>query len=113
LHQIRSPGVNIYEIEDGTKAWFELVIYGGREPVGIDAIERCHKLIEFGAGELLPTSMDRDGTNIVYDLSLTKTICDAMSIPVIASGGASTPEHILETFTVAKAEAGLAAGMFH
>ena len=67
----------------------------------------------FGVGELLPTSMDRDGTNIGYDLPLTKAICDAVNIPVIASGGASTPQHILEAFTVANAETALAAGMFH
>lgn len=107
------PGVNVYEMEDGTKAWFELVIFGGRKPMGIDAIDWCRKMESFGAGELLPTSMDRDGTNIEYDLPLTKAICDAVNIPVIASGGASTPQHILEAFTVAKAEAALAAGMFH
>ncbi|TFH48328.1 MAG: imidazole glycerol phosphate synthase subunit HisF, partial [Methanothrix sp.] len=107
------PGVNVYEMEDGTKAWFELVIYGGRKPVGIDAIDWCRKMEDFGAGELLPTSMDRDGTNIGYDLPLTKAICDAVNIPVIASGGASTPQHILEAFMAAKAEAALAAGMFH
>lgn len=107
------PGVNVYEMEDGTKAWFELVIYGGREPMGIDAIDWCRKMESFGAGELLPTSMDRDGTNIGYDLPLTKAICDAVEIPVIASGGASTPQHILEAFSVANAEAALAAGMFH
>ena len=81
--------------------------------MGIDAIDWCRKMENFGAGELLPTSMDRDGTNIGYDLPLTKAICDAVSIPVIASGGASTPQHILEAFTVAKAGAALAAGMFH
>ncbi|MGE4381284.1 MAG: imidazole glycerol phosphate synthase subunit HisF, partial [Methanothrix sp.] len=107
------PGVNVYELEDGAKAWFELVIYGGREPVGVDAIDWCRKMESFGAGELLPTSMDRDGTNIGYDLPLTKAICEAVSIPVTASGGASTPQHILEAFTVAKVEKALAAGMFH
>jgi cyclase len=107
------PGANIYEMEDGSKAWFELVIYGGRTPVGIDAIDWCRKMEEHGAGEILPTSMDRDGTNIGYDLPLTKAICDAVDIPVIASGGASTPQHILEAFTVAHADAALAAGMFH
>jgi len=107
------PGVNVYEMEDGTKAWFELVIYGGRKPVGIDAIDWCRKMEDFGAGELLPTSMDRDGTNIGYDLPLTRAICDTVNIPVIASGGASTPAHILEAFTVANADSALAAGMFH
>ena len=99
--------------ENGPRAWFERVIFGGRKPVGIDAIDWCRKMEDFGAGELLPTCMDRDGTNIGYDLPLTKTIYDAVSIPVIASGWASTPQHILEAFTAAKAEAALAAGMFH
>jgi cyclase len=107
------PGVNVYEMEDGSRAWFELVIYGGRKPMGIDAIEWCRKVENLGAGEILPTSMDRDGTNIGYDLPLTRAICDAVSIPVTASGGASTPQHILEAFTVAGADAALAAGMFH
>ena len=107
------PGVNVYRMEDGSKAWFELVIYGGRTPVGVDAIDWCRRMESLGAGELLPTSMDRDGTNIGYDLPLTHAICDAVSIPVTASGGASTPQHILEGFTEAHADAALAAGMFH
>ena len=107
------PGANVFKMEDGSNAWFELVIYGGRKPVGIDAIEWCRKMEDLGAGELLPTSMDRDGTNIGYDLPLTKAICDAVNIPVIASGGASNPQHILEAFEVANADAALAAGMFH
>jgi cyclase len=108
-----APGVNVYEMEDGSKAWFELVIYGGRKPMGIDAIEWCRNVESLGAGEILPTSMDRDGTNIGYDLPLTRAICQAVSIPVTASGGASNPQHILEAFTVAGADAALAAGMFH
>jgi cyclase len=108
-----SPGKDVYEMEDGSKAWFELVIYGGRKPMGIDAIDWCRKVEELGAGELLPTSMDRDGTNIGYDIPLTKAICDAIDIPVIASGGASTPEHILLAFEKAGADSALAAGMFH
>jgi cyclase len=107
------PDVNVYEVEDGRRAWFELVIYGGRKPMGIDAIDWCRRAERLGAGEILPTSMDRDGTNIGYDLPLTRAICEAVSIPVTASGGASTPQHILEAFTVAGADAALAAGMFH
>ena len=107
------PGVNVYLMEDGSRAWFELVIYGGRKPMGIDAIDWCRKMEQYGAGELLPTSMDRDGTNIGYDIPLTRAITDAVSIPVIASGGASAPQHILEGFTLAKADSALAAGMFH
>jgi len=107
------PGVNVYELEDGSRAWFEVVIYGGREPTGMDAIEWCRRVERLGAGEILPTSMDRDGTNIGYDLPLTKAICDAVDIPVTASGGASTPQHILEAFTAGGADKALAAGMFH
>ncbi|MCJ7443456.1 MAG: imidazole glycerol phosphate synthase subunit HisF [Methanotrichaceae archaeon] len=107
------PGVNIYELEDGTKAWFELVIYGGRKSVGLDVIDWCCKMESLGAGEILPTSMDRDGTNIGYDIPLTKAICDVVDVPVIASGGASTPQHILEVFDKSGADAALAAGMFH
>lgn len=107
------PGVNVYNLEDGTNAWFELVIFGGRKPVGIDAIDWCRKMESMGAGEILPTSMDRDGTNIGYDLPLTKAVCDAVTIPVTASGGASNPEHILDAFKIANADAALAAGMFH
>jgi len=81
--------------------------------MGVDAIDWCRKMEQYGAGELLPTSMDRDGTNIGYDIALTKAICEAVSIPVIASGGAATPQHILEGFTLAKADSALAAGMFH
>jgi cyclase len=108
-----TPGKSVYEMEDGSRAWFELVIYGGRQPMGIDAIDWCRKVEKLGAGELLPTSMDRDGTNIGYDIPLTKAICDAVDIPVIASGGASTPQHILEAFEKAGVDSALAAGMFH
>jgi imidazole glycerol-phosphate synthase subunit HisF len=107
------PGVKVHEIEDGSKAWFEVVIYGGRKAVGLDAIDWCRKMESLGAGELLPTSMDRDGTNIGYDIPLLKAICSVVNIPVIASGGASSPQHILDAFEKAGADAALAAGMFH
>ncbi len=66
-----------------------------------------------GAGEILLTSMDRDGTNIGYDIPMTRAVCDAVNIPVIASGGAANPEHMLEAFEKAGADAALAAGIFH
>jgi len=91
------PGVNVYEMEDGTRAWFELVIYGGRNLVGIEAIDWCRKMENCGAGELLPTSMDLDEANIGYDCSLTQAICDAVSIPIIAGDGASTPISLNQT----------------
>jgi cyclase len=106
-------GVNVYELEDGRQAWFELVIYGGRKPLGIDAIDWARKVERLGCGEILPTSMDRDGTNDGYDIPMTKAICDAVDVPVIASGGAANPEHMLEAFVKAGADAALAAGIFH
>jgi len=108
-----SRGVNIVELEDGGKAWYEVVIYGGRKPTGIDAVEWAKKVEELGAGEILLTSMNRDGTKDGYDLPITKRICEEVSIPVIASGGAGKPEHFYEAFKKAKADAALAASVFH
>ena len=86
---------------------------GGRVDVGIDAIEWAKKVEELGAGEILLTSMDCDGTKAGYDLELTRAIADSVSIPVIASGGAGTLEHFKEALTVGKADAALAASLFH
>ncbi|HIE14812.1 TPA: imidazole glycerol phosphate synthase subunit HisF [Candidatus Bathyarchaeota archaeon] len=93
--------------------WFEVYIYGGRKPTGIDAIKWAEKATELGAGELLVTSMDRDGTEDGYDLELTRAISERVNVPVIASGGAGKPEHFLEAFTFGKADAALAASIFH
>ncbi len=92
---------------------WEVYIYGGRKATGIDALSWAKKMEASGAGEILLTSMDRDGTKKGYDIELTKTFCDALGIPVIASGGAGNMEHILEVFTLAKAQAALAASIFH
>ncbi len=86
---------------------------GGRINVGIDALEWAVKVEKLGAGEILLTSMDCDGTKAGYDLELTKTVAEAVSIPVIASGGAGTPEHFYEALTCGKADAALAASLFH
>jgi len=86
---------------------------GGRIDVGIDAVEWAKKVEALGAGEILLTSMDGDGTKAGYDLELTKAISEAVSIPVIASGGAGTLEHFYEAFTEGKADAALAASLFH
>ncbi|HOT06582.1 MAG: Imidazole glycerol phosphate synthase subunit HisF [Methanosaeta sp. PtaB.Bin039] len=102
-----------YDLEDGRRAWFEVVIYGGRKAVGLDAVGWSRKMEELGAGEILLTSMDRDGTNIGYDIPLTRAVCQAVGIPVIASGGAANAQHMLEAFTEAGADAALAAGIFH
>jgi len=88
-------------------------IYGGRERTEVDAVEWAKKVEELGAGEILLTSMDRDGTKDGYDLELTRAISEAVNIPVIASGGVGNPEHILEAFTKGKADAALAASIFH
>ena len=86
---------------------------GGRIDVGIDAVEWAKKVEEFGAGEILLTSMDCDGTKAGYDLELTKAIAESVNIPVIASGGAGTLEHFREALTTGKADAALAASLFH
>ena len=86
---------------------------GGRIDMGIDAVEWAMKAEKLGAGEILLTSMDGDGTKAGYDLELTRSISENVSIPVIASGGAGTMEHFYEAFTVGKADAALAASLFH
>lgn len=86
---------------------------GGRIDVGIDAVEWARKVDSLGAGEILLTSMDCDGTKAGYDLELTRTIAENVSIPVIASGGAGTKEHFYEALTQGKADAALAASLFH
>jgi len=94
-------------------AWFECAIYGGRKFTGIDAVEWAEEAERRGAGEILLTSMDRDGTNEGYDLELTKEVSGRVSIPVIASGGCGTPNQIYEVFSKTQASAALAASIFH
>ena len=93
--------------------WFEVYTYGGRKPTGIDAIGWALRAEELGAGEFLVTSMDKDGTEDGYDIELTRTISEKVNVPVIASGGAGKPEHFVEVFTDGKADAALAASVFH
>ncbi len=92
---------------------WEVYIHGGRTPTGVDALDWAKKAEEYGAGEILLTSMDRDGTNIGYDLPLNRVFSESLSIPVIASGGAGTLEHLREAFVFGKADAVLAASIFH
>ena len=87
--------------------------HGGRIDVGIDALEWAHKVEKLGAGEILLTSMDCDGTKAGYDLELTRAVAEAVNIPVIASGGAGNLEHIYDALTDGKADAALAASLFH
>ncbi len=93
--------------------WFEVYTFGGRKPTGIDAIDWAKRAAELGAGEFLVTSMDKDGTEDGYDIELTRTISEAVNVPVIASGGAGKPEHFFEAFVEGKADAALAASVFH
>lgn len=92
---------------------WEVFTHGGRNPVGIDAIKWAQKMEELGAGEILLTSMDRDGTKIGFDCKLTSKISDSLTIPVIASGGIGNLEHFYEGFKDGKADAALAASVFH
>lgn len=92
---------------------YEVYVHGGRTPTGLDALAWAKRGVELGAGEILLTSMDRDGTQQGYELRLTRMIADAVSVPVIASGGVGTLEHIYEGLTDGGAEAVLAASIFH
>jgi imidazole glycerol-phosphate synthase subunit HisF len=95
---------------DGT---WEIYTHGGRTPAGIDAIEWVRRVEELGAGEIMLTSMDRDGTKLGYDIPMTRAVCEAISIPVIASGGAGNLEHLAEAIEQTGCDAVLAASIFH
>jgi cyclase len=97
---------------DGTPYW-EVYTHGGRKPTGLDAIEWAQRVEQLGAGEILLTSMDRDGTQIGYDIELTRAVAQAVSIPVIASGGAGKPEHLYDALTDGLADAALVASIVH
>lgn len=92
---------------------WEIFTHGGRTPTGIDAVEWASRMTDYGAGELLLTSMDRDGTKIGFDLELTRTISEEVSIPVIASGGVGNLDHLCAGVSEGKADAVLAASIFH
>ena len=92
---------------------WEIFTHGGRKPTGIDAVEHALRLAALGAGELLVTSMDRDGTKSGFDVELTRIIADAVNVPVVASGGVGTLDHLVEGVTKGHASAVLAASIFH
>ena len=98
---------------EGEPDRWEIFTHGGRKPTGLDAIEWAKKMADYGAGEILLTSMDRDGTKIGFDLELTRAICEAVPIPVIASGGVGNLDHLADGVTEGKADAVLAASIFH
>lgn len=104
--------IDAKEKEDGSDGW-EIFTHGGRKGTGIDAVEWAIKMEEFGAGELLLTSMDRDGTKAGFNIDLTRTISDAVKIPVIASGGVGNLDHLVEGVKDGHASAVLAASIFH
>jgi imidazole glycerol-phosphate synthase subunit HisF len=107
-----SDGKIMIDTAEG-KLWFEVVTYGGRKPTGIDALAWALQAEKFGAGEFLVTSMDKDGTKDGYDIELTRAISERVNVPIIASGGAGTPKHLLDVLTEGKADAALAASIFH
>jgi imidazole glycerol-phosphate synthase subunit HisF len=97
----------------GDGARWEIFTHGGRKPTGIDAIAYAHEVVALGAGEILLTSMDRDGTRAGFDIALTRAVADAVSVPVIASGGVGTLDHLVEGIRDGHATAVLAASIFH
>jgi len=103
---------NIFSIND-KKFWFEVFIYGGKKETGLNAIEWAKKVESLGAGEILLTSIDMDGTKDGYDIELTKKIVNSVSIPVIASGGCGKPDDMIDVFQKTNVDAALAASIFH
>ena len=106
-------GVTSITLPDGKECWYEVVIYGGSKPTGVDAIDWAKEVEERGAGEILLTSMETDGVKGGFDIPVTAAISEAVNIPVIASGGVGTLEHFYDGFTDGKADACLAASVFH
>jgi len=104
--------IDAKQVSDNPPKW-EIFTHGGRKPTGIDAVEWAKRMVAYGAGEILLTSMDRDGTKNGFDLALTRAVADAVHVPVIASGGVGNLEHLAEGVSEGHAEAVLAASIFH
>jgi cyclase len=98
---------------DGERDRWEIFTHGGRNPTGLDAVDYAREVVSLGAGEILLTSMDRDGTKVGYDVALTRAIADAVTVPVIASGGVGNLDHLVEGIRDGHATAALAASIFH
>ena len=105
--------IDAKQVRNGSMLKWEVCTHGGRKPTGIDAIQWAKEAVDRGAGELLLTSWDADGHRAGYDLELTATISEAVTVPVIASGGAGNLEHLYQAVVVGKADAVLAASIFH
>lgn len=100
-------------VQKGGKTVWEVHINGGRVPTNLEAVSWARRVEELGAGEIVLTSMDADGTKAGYDIEMTRAVADAVSIPVVASGGAGSPEHLFQVLTAGRADAALAASIFH
>ncbi len=109
----KQKNLSTFNLQLSTGSKWEVYINGGNTPAGIDAVKWAKKVEKLGAGEILLTSMDRDGTKDGYDIELTRAISEAVKIPVIASGGAGNLKHLYEALTKGKADAALAASIFH
>jgi imidazole glycerol-phosphate synthase subunit HisF len=110
---VHSYSYRAKRVKDNEAPRWEVCTHGGRKPTGIDALEWAKKAVALGAGEVLLTSWDADGHRAGYDLELTKAISEAVSVPVIASGGAGNLEHLYQALIAGKADAVLAASIFH
>ncbi len=106
------PGKHVFT-SDSRQFWFEVYIYGGKTPTDLDAVDWAKKVEKLGAGEILLTSIDMDGTKEGYDVQLIEEIVNAVNIPVIASGGCGKPKHMLDVFLQTNVDAALAASIFH
>ena len=108
-------GVRVRSSQDArpTESFWEVHINGGRVPTGLEAVAWARRVEELGAGEIVLTSMDCDGTKDGYDLEITRAVSEAVGIPVVASGGAGKPEHLADAILLGKADAALAASIFH
>jgi len=105
--------IDAKQVEGGDTSRWEIFTHGGRKPTGIDAVAWAEKMTDLGAGEILLTSMDRDGTKNGFDLDLTASVSESVAVPVIASGGVGTLQHLADGITLGKADAVLAASIFH
>jgi len=108
-----APGRTAITLADGRECWYEVVTHGGSRPTGLDAVKWAMEAEERGAGEILLTSMETDGTREGFDIPITRAVSESVGIPVVASGGVGSLEHFYKGFTEGKADACLAASVFH